>query len=247
MFNIKLIDRRNKPPDESINKIIEKIKNGDCALKEEFIERYRPYIVKIVSSTIGKYIHSEESEEYSIGLMAFNEAIDSFNPNMNVNFFKYCSVVINHRIIDYIRKDKRSNRMLPFSYLENTDGFEEKYLISDSHYQYEKIEFKEEVLLLEKQLKEFGITFEDLVAASPKHRDSRELYISIARVLADNKILYDKMMRKKCIPLSDLMRLVKVNKKTVERNRKYIIAVSLVLGSSFEDIKEFFRNKGEGG
>lgn len=245
LFDIKLTNRENKPHNDSIRLLIERIKSGDSALKEEFIGKYKPFIMRVVSSTLGKYIESEGSEEYSIGLMAFNEAIDSFDISKNSNFFKYSNLVINHRVIDYIRKDRRSNRTIPFSYLESTDDFEEKYLMSDSHYQFNKIEVKEEIFLLEKKLKKFNITLEDLVMDAPKHKDSRELCISIARVIVENGHLYDKMLRKRCIPLSELMNLVGVNRKTIERNRKYIIAVSLILSSSFEEIKEFFRNKGE--
>jgi len=49
------------------------------------------------------------------------------------------------------------------------------------------------------------------------------------------------MIRKKCIPLSELMGLVNVHRKTVERNRKFIIAVSLILRSGLDEIKQFFR------
>lgn len=245
MFDVKLKNRENKPHGDSIRLTMERIKSGDSALKEEFIDKYKPFIRKSISSTLGKYIEAEGSEEYSIGLMAFNEAIDSFDLEKNSNFFKYCSVVINHRLIDFIRKHKNSNRTIPFSYLESTEGFEEKYLMSDSHYQYDMIEVKEEILLFENKLKKFNITLEELVINGPKHKDSRELCISIARVLADNNHLYAKMVRKKCIPLSELMQLINVNRKTVERNRKYIIAICIVLRSGLDEIKEFFKNKGE--
>lgn len=239
-------NKENDSNTHSINHIVTKIKNGDNELKEKFIEKYKPYLLKIISSTLGRFIDPESSEEYSVGLMAFNEAIDGFDPDRNTSFTNYCNVVVNHRIIDYIRKRNKDKNVIPFSYFEEKNDFEEKYLISDSHYQYENIEVKEEVLLFEKQLKEFGITLLDLAVNSPKHRDSRELYISIARILAENEGLYNKMIQKKCIPLSELMSFVSVHRKTIERNRKFIIAVSLVLRSSLEEIKQFFK-KTEGG
>lgn len=245
IYNLK--NKGNKPHVHSINHNVVKIKNGDNELKEKFIIKYRPYLLKIISSTLGRYVDPESSEEYSVGLMAFNEAIDGFKPDINTNFVSYCNMVVNHRLIDYIRKNKKDSNVIPFSYFEERSDFEEKYLVSDAHYQYENIEVKEEVLLFEKQLKEFGITLEDLVLNSPKHKDSRELYIGIARVLAENNELFEKMVRKGCIPLSELMNLVNVHRKTVERNRKFIIAVSLVLRSGLEEIKQFFRKCEEGG
>ncbi|WP_371325656.1 RNA polymerase sigma-I factor [Acetivibrio thermocellus] len=233
--------REKKSRSDSINHIIIKIKNGDIELKEKFIKKYKPYLLKIISSTLGRYVDPEVSEEYSVGLMAFNEAIDGFNPEINGNFTNYCNMVVNHRIIDYIRKNKKYSNVIPFSYFEERNDFEEKYLVSDSHYLYENIEVKEEILQFEQQLKQFGITLEDLVMNSPKHKDSRELCISIARILSENDKLFEKMIRKKCIPLSELMGLVNVHRKTVERNRKFIIAVSLILRSGLDEIKQFFR------
>jgi RNA polymerase sigma factor len=240
--------KNNNPHINSINSTISRIKNGDIGLKEELIKKYKPYLLKVISSTIGKYVDSETSEEYSVGLMAFNEAIDKFDSDKNGNFISYCNIVINHRIIDHIRKNKKEDKVIPFSYFEERNEFEEKYLVSDSHYQYEKIEIKEEITIFENKLKEFGITLEELVEKSPKHKDSRELYISIARIISDNEELFNKMIKRKTIPISDLMKFVTVSRKTIERNRKYIIAVSLVLRSSLEEIKEYFKKtKRDGG
>lgn len=239
--------KNNKSPINSINHAIIRIKNGDVGLKEELIRKYKPYLLKTISSTIGKYVDSETSEEYSVGLMAFNEAIDKFDSEKNGNFISYCNIVINHRIIDHIRKNRRENKVIPFSYFEEKSEFEEKYLVSDSHYQYEKIEIREEIMIFESKLKEFGITLEDLVEKSPKHKDSRELYISIAETLSNNEDLFNKMIRRKSIPIAELMKFVTVSRKTIERNRKYIIAVSLVLRSSLDEIKQYFRKNDKEG
>jgi RNA polymerase sigma factor len=228
------------------NTIFEKIKNGDSVLKEKFIIDYKPYILKTLSYLLGKYV-DESNEEYSIGLIAFNEAIDLYDTEKNSNFFKYAEMVIKHRIIDFIRCNKKYLRDVPFSYFEDDEVFEERYLICDFLNQYEKIEIKEEIVLFERQLKAFGITLEELAECSPRHKDSRNLCIIIAKIIAGNDILLNKMIKKRMLPLSDLMKFVNVHKRTVERNRKYIIAVSLILRSNLEEFKDFFTNSAEGG
>ncbi len=229
----------NQSINYSINDIFEKIKNGDSVLREKFINDYKPYILKTISNLLGKYI-DDSNEEYSIGLLAFNEAIDFYDINVNSNFFKYAEMVIRHRIIDFIRVRKKFLNDVPFSYFEDDEVFEERYLISDSQNQYEKIEVKEEILLFEQQIKEFGITLDELVKCSPKHKDSRNLCMQIAKIIDKNEILFNKMLKKKMLPLADLMKLVNVHKRTIERNRKYIIAVTLILRSNLEEIKGFF-------
>lgn len=223
----------------NINVIFGKIKDGDSALKEKFINDYKPYILKKISYLLGKYV-DESNEEYSIGLLAFNEAIDFYDIKKNSNFFKYAEMVIKHRIIDFIRVNKKYLNDVPFSYFEDDEVFEERYLIYDSMIQYEKIEIKEEILLFEQQLKEFGITLEELVECSPRHKDSRNLCIHIAKIIAENEVLINKMVKKRMLPLSELMKFVNVHKRTIERNRKYIIAVTIILRSNLEEIKDFF-------
>lgn len=237
-YNLKL-EYSNQSINYSIVDIFEKIKNGDSIIKEKFINDYKPYILKTISNLLGKYI-DESNEEYSIGLLAFNEAIDFYDINVNSNFFKYAEMVIRHRIIDFIRVRKRYLKDVPFSCFEDDKVFEERYLISDSQNQYEKIEVKEDILLFEQQLKEFGITLDELIECSPKHKDSRDLCMQIAKVIDKNEMLFNKMLNKKMLPLTDLMKLVNVHRRTIERNRKYIIAVTLILRSNIDEIKGFF-------
>lgn len=61
---------------DSLNHILKSIQNGDSRLKEEFINDYKLFIIKTVSNVLGYYIDDKNNEEYSVGLQAFNEAID---------------------------------------------------------------------------------------------------------------------------------------------------------------------------
>jgi len=226
----------------SVEYIVGRIKSGDANLKEEFIKDNIIYITKLVSNIVGTYVDNKNSEEFSIGLLAFNEAIDNYDYKRNGDFYKYSYIVIKHRIIDSIRKNKKHQSNLLFSSIEDDCDFSNRYMISNSHYQFEKVELAEEIDLFEKCLSDYEISLRDLVSSSPKHKDSRMLSIKIARILAEDEELYRKMIRKKCIPLSDLLKKIQVSKKTVVRNRKFIIAVSLILRSRLYDLKEFVIN-----
>jgi RNA polymerase sigma factor len=219
--------------------VIRKIQNGDLELKEEFIKDNVPYIVRTVSNVLGTVVDYKNSEEFSIGLSAFNEAIDRYDPVKNDNFFQYSFMVIKSRLIDYIRRNSKHNKVLPFSYVEDTIHFEDKFLSSDSCRQFENIEVKQELKSFEESLKQFGISLKDLVLSSPKHRDSRLLLIKIAKIIAGNNDMYEKLVVKGYIPLKDLLKYIKVNNKTIQRNRKFIIAVSLILRSNLYDLKEY--------
>ena len=49
-------------------------------------------------------------------------------------------------------------------------------------------------------------------------------------------------MKNKAIPLKELLKLVNVHEKTIERNRKFIIAICLIIKSDLTVIKSYIEN-----
>jgi len=234
------VDKKDiKEEVSSVADIIKKIQKGDLQLKEEFIKDNLTYILRSVSNALGTVVDDKNSEEFSVGLSAFNEAIDRYDPLKNDNFFQYSFMVIKSRLIDYIRSNSKHNKVLPFSYIEESVHFEGKFLTSDTSRQFENIEVRQELETFERNLQQFGISLKDLVLSSPKHKDSRLLLIKIAKIIAGNNDMYKKLIVKGYVPLKDLLNYIKVNRKTIQRNRKFIIAVTLILRSNLYDLKEY--------
>ena len=128
---------------DGVNGILAEIKSGNTELKETFIGEYKPFVIKAVFSCTGRRVEIENSEEYSIGLLAFNEAIDSFDFSKNKNFFGFSEQVIKRRLIDYVRKNTETkNKVFPFTYFsdEQNNDFEERYLTSDYTNEFNNIE-----------------------------------------------------------------------------------------------------------
>ena len=78
------------------------IQQGDTTLQNELIHSYKPFIAKTVSSVCKRYIH-ESDDEFSIGLIAFNEAIQKYTPEKGNSLISFSEVLIKRRVIDYIR------------------------------------------------------------------------------------------------------------------------------------------------
>ena len=228
----------------SIDYYIEIARQGDTNVRNKLIKDYEPFILKSVSKAAKKSIDIKNSDEYSIGLLAFNEAIDNFNINKGLNFFSYCNMLIRNRIIDYYRKKQKENTIYPFTYFQSEDDskFEERYLSSNTECEYENIESKDEIELFKQRLKEFNITLDTLVKCTPKHKDSIKLCVNIAKILSDDPFLFRKLMKNKAIPLKELLKLVNVHEKTIERNRKFIIAICLIIKSDLTVIKSYIEN-----
>lgn len=239
---------KDKSSEDNIVLTINRIKAGDKLLREEFINSYTPYVIKTVSNLIGKYIDIENSDEFSVGLSAFNEAIDSFDEEKNLFFFKFSTLVIKRRLTDYARHNKKHCHVYPFTYFEdkNNNYFEQVHLKSEIDLE-SKFEISKEIELYEQKLREFGISLENLAKSAPKHKDSKYLCIKIARVIADNNELLSKLERTRNIPKTELLKLLKINKKTIERNRTFIIATTLIFGNDFNLLKDFLDISEPGG
>ncbi len=76
---------------------------------------------------------------------------------------------------------------------------------------------------------------------SPKHSDSRKSAIKTAKMLVDNQELKTLLLEKKRLPIKQLEAMVDVSRKTIERNRKYIIAIALILLSDYVYMKDYIK------
>jgi len=243
MFN-KWLNKLKKH--DSIESVIFSIQSGDLSLRNSFISDYRPFIAKQVSTVCKRHI-TEKDDEFSIGLIAFDHAIQSFSSDKNCSFLTFSSVVIRNKLVDYIRNEAKHSRnfSIDFSSSENEEMSESLYEVSESKQQYirevENFERKEEILLLHKKLNEFGLSFKEISENAPKHADARENAIKIALAIANNAHLKEQLLQKKRLPIKELMEYVNVSKKTVERNRKYIIAVVLILIGDFVYLKDYLK------
>ena len=219
--------------------LIRRLRSGEEKLRDFLLEYYWNYILSVVSQMIGR--PSQSTDEFSVGLQAFNEAIDHYDEAKNSNFLPFANLVINRRVIDYIRKASKYNNEYPFTYFDTDDNEDsiEKIALNQPNVFTEKIEIEEEIMKFRSDLASFGITMEDLVKLSPKHKDTKIMCISIARKLAEDKTLSTKLSSEKRLPITEITNFFIVKRKTLETHRKYIIALFLILNSDMEVIKGY--------
>ncbi|EKN67821.1 RNA polymerase sigma-I factor [Schinkia azotoformans MEV2011] len=229
--------------DGEIENLVLKAQSGDERIRHNLLEQYKPFVKKVVSKACKRYI-SESMDEYSIGLLALNEAIDQFNQEQGGKFLSFASIVINRRIIDHIRKESRHNHIL-FSDEEDEEGnIQENYIerkTSLEKYVMEEERKKrvEEIKDYQQLLFSYGITFEVLSSECPKHIDARENAKIVAKTIADDVGLRGALVEKKRLPIKELEERVSCSRKTIERNRKYIIAIALIYIGEFNALKSY--------
>jgi RNA polymerase sigma factor len=224
------------------------IQQGDLRLRNQFITEYQPYIAKVVSRFCKRYIDPSHDDEYSIGLSAFNEAISQFSATGGSSFLSFAETVIRRRLIDHVRKEQRHNQQVPLSSFDGEDDeqniinpIETKQALDVYEKQAGVEERKNEINDLNRDLGHFGIRFIDLVDASPSHTDSRDALFKIGKQLADNEKWMQILLLKRTLPIKEILNEVNVSRKTLERNRKFIIVVALIHNGSYPFLSEYLK------
>ncbi|NLM60370.1 MAG: sigma-70 family RNA polymerase sigma factor [Clostridium sp.] len=239
LFISTIVDYTN----ETATRIVEKIKEGDKHLKEKFIKDYIPFILNIISSFyFSKTVDLKSSDEYSVGLMAFNEAIEKFDIKRSRSFLKFAEMVIKKRMIDYFRKTSSIGRKeIPFSYFSNDSEveFEKKINMAELDQESGSYEFICEIKDFSKQLESYGLNINNLPDYMPKHKDSRQMCIDIAKKIIENKNILNKLKTKKYIQMKELSKIIDVHPRTVERNRAFIICLCILFDNDYANFKAY--------
>jgi RNA polymerase sigma factor len=222
------------------------IQQGDRLLLNEIIDSYKPFIAKNVSAVCKRYIY-ETDDEFSIGLIAFNEAIEKYSPERGSSLLSFAEVIIKRRVIDYIRKQTKDQHVsIDLTYSSFEDESAGMVIVNElSLEEYKKKSDDElrrdEIIRFQELLNSFDLSFSDLVENSPKHADARENAILVARQLVGNEELKSFLIEKKRLPIKQLEKMVNVSRKTIERNRKYIIAIALILSSDYVYLNDYLK------
>ncbi|KIL38895.1 RNA polymerase sigma factor SigI [Gordoniibacillus kamchatkensis] len=228
--------------------LVQRIQEGDLRLRNQFIADYQPYVAKVTSRFCKRYIDPARDDEFSIALAAFNEAINQFSAQAGRSFLSFAETVMRRRLIDFVRKEQRFRGQIPYSSFEIEDDEDNMINPVEIHQaieQYEKQkgleERKSEIADFSRVLEEFGISFTDLAELSPKHEDSRRMLVGIGHKLAADAGLMRVVVTKRMLPIKELLEQVNVSRKTLERNRKFLIALALILNGPYPYLREYLR------
>ncbi|APC50175.1 RNA polymerase sigma-I factor [Virgibacillus halodenitrificans] len=235
--------------DIPLEKMIASAQQGDELIQNYLLKTYQPFIAKCVSEVCKRYIDPKKDDEFSIGLSAFNEAILSYSPDKGSSFLSFANLVVKRKVIDYIRYVQK--RPLGISLDETYDAELMENPIEivavKRNFQMEQDAWrrKEEIMDFKEKLKEYKLTLLELTESSPKHKDARDSAVRTARILFEDEKLHSYVLDKKKLPIKDLIKRVNVSKKTLERNRKFILAIFVVLSNDYVYLQDYLKGVGQ--
>lgn len=233
---------------QSLEDLVLSVQAGDSETLEKLLQDYQPFVKKTVSTVCKRYI-DESDDEFSIGLIAFHDSILKYDQTKGSSLLSFAEVIIKRRVIDYIRSNaKHQAASLDQNLYENEEEPDKRTLEDTLSFdQYERqLELerrKDEIEAYKTVIARYGLTLDGLVEQSPKHEDARVNAMNVARIVAGDASLFTYLQRKKRLPMKELEKRAEVSRKTIERNRKYIIAIILILTGDFQFLQEYIKGR----
>lgn len=224
------------PGEEAVLEAWRRYRGGEADAIEDAYQLVFPFCLRVAGKTCGRFVTGED-EEASIARMAFLEAFEQYEPERGP-LFVYVGRVVRSRLIDYGRREKKQ-RTIPFSSF--FDGEREREWAEDSDLESVLLEMarSQEIERLAAMLQACGISFADVARASPKHWSVRQAVRQVAAILSADEELMNHLLQSGELPLRKLEKEYGLNRKMMERHRKFIIAVAFILYFDLECLKEY--------
>ncbi|MBT9774965.1 sigma-70 family RNA polymerase sigma factor [Clostridium sp. MCC353] len=211
----------------------------DMQKADDLIRAYIPFIRSEASKFLSRPC-TDQNDEYSIAMIAFHEAVLGYAKDRG-SFLNYASMTIRSRLIDYQRKESRHQGHISL----NAEGVEEdrpllEELADEKDHFEESANLeatKQEIAELASVMSAFGISFSDVADNSPRQERTLETCSAAIRYAAGNRSLLEELLRTKKLPMARLALGSGCERKTLERHRKYILAMLLIQTNGFEIIR----------
>lgn len=174
-------------------------------------------------------------------MMAFYEAIMGYEKGRGT-FLSYAAMLIRSRLIDYSRKEARHQGHISL-YEENSSEDERSLVdtLADERDYYEESAHREatrqEIEELAAVMASFEVSFADVADNCPKQERTLETCAKAIRYAGENKQLLSELLRTGKLPLAQLVQGSGAERKTLERHRKYILAMLLIQTNGYEIIR----------
>lgn len=211
---------------------------------DELIRSYIPFIRSEVSKFLSR-LCTDQDDEFSIAMIAFHEAIRGYSKNRGP-FLSYASMLIRSRLIDFQRKESRHQKNISLEESSSEDELPLGERLADKTDYYEETvnleATKQEIEELGTLMATFGVSFTDVAENSPKQERTLDACTRAIRYAVENKEILDELLKTKKLPIARLTSGAGVERKTLERHRKYIVVMLLIQTNGYEIIRGHLRH-----
>ena len=219
---------------EIVQAVYEAKVNNEAA--DTLIRQYIPFIQAETAKFLGRPCENSD-DAYSIAMIAFHEAILGYDQSRGA-FLSYAALLIRNRLIDDRRKQLRHMQSI------SLDASEELAVQTENPFEQAQIRevTRQEIAELSAVMAQFGICFADVADHTPKQARTRKVCLAAIRYAMKNRQLLEELLHTKKLPMNQLVLGSGADRKTLERHRKYILAMLLIQTNGYEIIRGHLRH-----
>ena len=218
----------------------------DKNLRNDFIAESGSFIQRCAYRAVGHYV-SRSDDEWSVALIAFDEAITRYDPEKGP-FAAFAGLVIRRRMTDRLRAEsKYAQEVSVEPYVLDGQTDEEPTalqleVVRTSAQRAEQVRqssAKDEIEAMQGLLQGYGFSFFALAEASPKSEKTRRSCAQAVNTLLAVPGLLEKLRSRHTLPIQELAAESAVSKKLLDRHRRYIIAAAEILDGDYPHLAEY--------
>lgn len=198
---------------------------------DSFLREYLPFIKKQAALSRGALDYDDAQ---SLAMLTFANAARQYVPERGA-FLPFAAVCIKNRLTDECRIERRyTEKVLKFP----TEGGEPSVPFAYDR-ELERQALSEELGRFSAAIHTYGLDFQELARCCPKQKRARTLCRELATLVTGEDTLRSDFLRTGRLPQAALAQRGGVSVKTVEKHRKYIVALAVLLTGDYPDIRAF--------
>ena len=207
---------------------------------DQLIGTFMPFIKAETAKFLKRPPIEGHDDELSIAMIAFHEAVKGYRRTRG-SFFKYASLLIKSRLIEYRRTEQRHLGHVSLDAPAEEDSHSTAETLPDRTDYTGDLVLREatqaEIQELTHQMEDFGVTLSDIAENLPRQQRTLTACQNALRFALDHPEIFDEFLRTKRLPLTRIAQGSGVARKTLERHRKYLAALLLIWTNGYDIIR----------
>lgn len=213
----------------------------DSVERDRLLQDYLPFLKKLIGSL--KELALEYDDMLSLSMLVFVNCIRQYKADKG-HFLSFVQVCVRNRLIDESRKERKNHQVIPFSGTGDPDSPQESLIEETASLkQYDRTQERqnlcEEIDGLNEELSDYGILFSQLPRICPKQERTRRQCLDIALALNEDPTLRASLSQRRQLPQRELAERFSLSPKTIEKHRKYIVTLAVLLQGDYPGIQAF--------
>ena len=216
---------------------------GSARAADDLVRDYLPFIKSETAKFMGRPPREGTDDELGIAMFAFHEAVLAYDRGRGA-FLPLAALSIRNRLVDFRRRERRHEGVDSLDEPRGGAGDDGRALVDDLACERDEIGEREtrrvsraEIAEFARQLERLGVSLADVAENCPKQGRTLEACGRALAYARGDQALLDRVAQTGKLPLAELARGSGVERKTLERHRRYLVALLVAYTNGYEIIR----------